>query len=270
MGRTVAVRTVPAPPDGDRYRLGVVLLIAAVVGGVLAGRVRARAGIHVPHHRLRGRYFLVGGLAFHVAALVAEDDIANLLEGGTYACLACFAGMNWAVTGLAVAGLGLVLNLVGIVINNGVPVRPEALVDSGSVTVAELPDVELDPPQHLETSADRAPWLGDVIPIDGLHEVVSFGDLIALIGLVDGLRDLTRRRTKAPEHDPTGFWTRGQAPMTTAAKVDQDWGTAPRPVAESGSQYSAKSDRDAAVANEFWSAARVTPSPAHFDARHSK
>jgi hypothetical protein len=248
----------------------VVLLIAAVVGGVIAGRVRARAGIHVPHHRLRGLYFLAAGLAFHVAAIAMDDDIANLLEGGTYACLACFAGMNWAVTGLTVAGLGLVLNLVGIVINNGVPVRPEALVDSGSVSVAGLPDLALEPPQHLETSADRAPWLGDVIPIDGLHEVVSFGDLIALIGLVDGLRDLTRRRARAPEHDPTGFWTRGQAPITTAAKADHDWGAAPSPMAESGSQYSAKPDRDAAVANEFWSAARVTPSPAHLDARHSK
>jgi hypothetical protein len=248
----------------------VVLLIAAVVGGVVAGRIRARAGIHVPHHRVRGLVLLVGGIAFHVAALVADGDVANLLEGGTYACLACFAGMNWPVTGMAVAGLGLVLNLVGIVINNGTPVRPEALVDSGSVAVADLPDVHLDPPQHLQTSADRAPWLGDVVPIDGLHEVVSFGDLIALVGLVDGLRDVTRRRTKVPEHDPDGFWTRGQSPATTRARVDQDWGTAPRPAAESGSQYSAKSERDAAVASEFWRAARVTPSPAHAAARHSR
>jgi hypothetical protein len=253
-----------------RYGSLVVLLVAAVVGGLLAGRLRSPAGIHVPRHHLRGLPFVLLAIALHAAAVITDDDIANLLEGGTYASLACFAGMNWAVTGLSVAGLGVVLNLVGIVANNGTPVRPEALVEAGVVSAAELDEVDLDPPRHLETSADSAPWLGDFIPIDGLHEVVSFGDLIALVGLADGLREIARRRTKVPEHDPTGFWTRGQSPTSAATNVDHDWGIAPSPAPESGSQYSAKFERATAASSEFWREARVLPSPAHFEAHHSK
>lgn len=247
-----------------------ILLLAVVVGGVLAGRLRARSGIHVPRHHIRGWIVLGVGIALHLGSLAADDDLANLLAGGSYAALACFAGLNWTVTGFAVAGLGLVLNLVGIVVNNGMAVRPEALAESGAYAMDELPDVELDGPRHLETDADRAPWLGAFIPVRGVHLVITFGDLIALVGLLDGLRDVTRRRTKVPEHDPTGFWTRGQPAATTAAKVDHDWGMAPSPPPESGSQYSAKFERDTAAASEFWRDARVLPSPAHFDARHKR
>jgi hypothetical protein len=246
------------------------LLLAVVVGGVLAGRLRARAGVHVPRHEVRGWVLLVAGAALHAGSIAADDDLATLLAGGACASLACFAGLNWAVTGFAVAGLGLVLNLVGIVVNNGIAVRPEALVESGAYSVEELPEADVTAPRHVETDADRAPWLGAFIPVRGLHLVISFGDLIALVGLLDGLREITRRRTKVPEHDPTGFWTRGQPAATTTANVDHDWGTAPSPAPESGSQYSAKFDRDAAAASEFWSDARVLPSPAHLDARHKR
>ncbi|MDQ2648045.1 MAG: DUF5317 family protein [Actinomycetota bacterium] len=247
-----------------------VLLLAVVVGGLLAGRLRARAGVHVPRHHVRGWVLLAAGAALHVGSIVAEDDLATLLAGGAYASLACFGGLNWTVTGFAVAGLGLVLNLVGVVVNNGIPVRPEALVESGAHSLDELPEVEIDAPRHLETDADRAPGLGAFIPVRGVRLVLSFGDLIALVGLLDGVRDLTRRRTKVPEHDPTGFWTRNQPLATTTAKVDHDWGTAPSPAPESGSQYSAKFEPDAAATSELPSDAEVAPSPAHLDPHHKR
>jgi hypothetical protein len=52
--------------------------------------------------------------------------------------------------------------------------------------------------------------------------------------------------------------------------VDHDWGTAPSGDPESGSQSSAKPDRSAAEAREFWKDAAVSPSPTHLAARHDK
>lgn len=252
--------------------------MVAVAGGVLAGRLRARAGIHAPRHHLRGWYLVVVGIALHVGSTTTSEDVATLFEGGSLAVLACFAGLNWTVTGLAVAGLGLVLNLVALVINNGTPVRGAALVDVGAATPEELATYEVDPPRHLETSADRLAALGDTIAVPGLDLVVSFGDLIALVGLADGLRDLTRRRAKGPDHDHRASDDgeadedddQGSDAATTDDSAVQDWGTAPNPAPESGSQYSAKSDRRAAEASEFWRDARVDPSPAHLAARHDK
>jgi hypothetical protein len=245
----------------------VILLIAAVVGGLLAGRLRPRAGIHAHHHRLRGLPLLAVALVFHVVAVSLDADLANLLEGGTWASLACFAGLNLTITGAAVAGVGLVLNLVGIVVNNGTPVRLGALVDSGQVERSEVADLEIAPPRHLETPSDRAPWLGDVLPVDGVGEVLSFGDLIALVGLADGLRDLARRRARQPDHP---VFDDQPSDDTTRANVDHDWGTAPKPAAESASQYSANPDSRAAETKEFWRDAKVTPSPAHLTLRQDK
>lgn len=260
-----------------------ILLVAAVVGGLLAGRLRPRAGIHAAHHRVRGLPLAAVALALHVAALTLDDDVANLMEGGMWASLACLASLNLSLTGAAVAGVGLVMNLVGIVVNNGTPVRLGALVDSGQVELAEVPDLEVSPPRHLETRSDRAPWLGDILSVDGVREVLSFGDLIALVGLADALRDLSRRRVRPHDHpsmappgdghgdasaDGTGDPQRSEA--TTTASVDHDWGTAPSPAEESASQYSANPERRAPDTSEFWRDAKVSPSPAHFTARHDK
>src|SRR3546814_13546958 len=74
------------------------------------------------------------------------------------------------------------------------PVRPAALVEAGLATEDELPTLTVDPPRHLETSADRFAVLGDVLPLAPLNEVVSFGDLIVVAGAADAVRELARRR----------------------------------------------------------------------------
>jgi hypothetical protein len=221
----------------------------------------------------------VVGLVLAIVASLVHGDLGVLCDALSIAVLAVFAGVNWNLTGVAVVGVGLILNLGAVVLNNGMPVRGEALVRAHVVTAKELADHEESPPRHLETDNDAFAWLGSIVPVRAAHEVVSFGDLIVLVGLADAARDLARRRGRLPEVDDDGeLWPvededAGQtdgAEATTAASVDQDCGEAPSGSPESGSQCSAKPDTSAADVMEFWKDAALPPSPAHLAARHDK
>ena len=113
------------------------------------------------------------------------------------------------------------------------------------------------------------------MPVPWLHQVVTFGDLLILVGLTDSARDFGRRRSRAPDVDDDELWPvpdsePDQPADTTAAKVDQDWGDAPSPSPESGSQCSAKPLRKTAPDSDFWKDAALPPSPAHLAARHDR
>lgn len=258
-----------------------VLLVLAAAGGLIAGRVRRPTGGHgaVPH--VRRVELVVVGVALALAASLLEGDLSVLCDALSIAVLAAFAGMNHATTGLAVVGVGLVLNLGAVVLNNGMPVRGGALVAADVVDRDELASHDEPDPRHLETDADNVPWLGAIVPVSLVHRVVSFGDLIILAGLADAARDLSRRRARLPAVDgdddlwrgadgPDGGRRPDQADATTAAKVDQDWGDAPSGAPESGSQCSAKPLDRAAVESEFWKDASLPPAPAHLAARHDR
>lgn len=256
-----------------------VLLVLAALGGLIAGRARPAVGGHVALPHLRRVELVLVGVLLALGASLIHGDLGVLCDALSIATLAVFAGVNRNVTGIAVVGLGLVLNLGAVVLNNGMPVRGEALVRADVVTAEELPDHEEPAPRHLETDADAFAWLGSIVPFRPAHQVLSFGDLLVLVGLADAARDLGRRRGRLPEVDGDDeLWplsedeadqTGGAAP-TTAASVDQDWGDAPRGSAESGSQCSAKPDLSAADVTEFWKDAALPPSPAHLAARQDK
>lgn len=255
-----------------------VLLVLAALGGLIAGRARPAVGGHVARHHVRRLELVLAGVGLAIGASMIHGDLGVLCDALSIAVLAVFAGINWNLTGIAVVGAGLILNLGAVVLNNGMPVRGEALVRAHVVTVRELADHEEPAPRHLETHNDAFAWLGAIVPVRAVHEVLSFGDLIVLVGLTDAIRDLARRRGRLPEVDDDGeLWpldgAAGQtvgADATTAASVDQDWGDAPSGAPESGSQCSAKPDTTAADVMEFWKDAALPPSPAHLAARHDK
>jgi hypothetical protein len=279
----------------------VVLLVLAAAGGLLAGRARRPIGSHgaVPH--LRQMRLLVLGCGLALAAALVHGDLSVLLDALAIASIAVFCGVNRNVTGIAVVGAGLVLNLAAVVLDNGMPVRPKALVAAGVADADEVAHHHIRDPRHLETDNDRFGWLGAIVPVPGLHQVVSFGDLLVLVGLADACRDLGRRRSRLPEvegTDDVDLWPvpdsgpaapapipaegtaaasasgppqpGGASSATTSASVDHDWGAAPSPSPESGSQCSANPLRTTAFDSEFWKDAAVGPSPAHLAARHDR
>ncbi len=80
--------------------------------------------------------------------------------------------------------LGLVLNVVVIGANGGMPVRASAIVDAGIASNRlEIAALDFGSKRHLEEEDDRLMILADVIPVAPLREVLSFGDLILAAGI---------------------------------------------------------------------------------------
>ena len=169
-----------------------------------------------------------------VAALL-DSDVATGLAGAGLTATVLFAAINHRITGVMVIGVGALVNLAALAVNTGMPVRPDALIAARVVDDdASGATLELRGGRHLETDADRAPWLGDVVPVEPLRAVVSFGDLIVAAGTVDALASVVRRRRRVRR--------RADQPAVAVAttSVDHDWGMAPSGVPSSASQCSAK------------------------------
>lgn len=212
----------------------VVLLAVAVVAGLAVGMALPPRR----HHRAQPQ---VRALPLLAVAVVAQV-VAAQLEGGAAAAvaLAGFAGLlavamaNLALTGMGVVAVGLAANALVIAVNGGMPVRPEALVEAGVMGPASAYAADPEGPRHLEEDDDRLTVLGDAVPVEPLGVVVSIGDLVLCAGLADVAAHGVRRRRRYSPGPPVI-----PAADSTRASAAQDWGTAPRPVPSSGSQYSA-------------------------------
>jgi hypothetical protein len=174
----------------------VLLLAVAVAIGALAGLVRPPLGARTSRPRFSWLPLLGGGAVLNLAAYVLDGTAATFALMASLVLLLGFVGVNPHVTGVAVIGVGLLLNLVSVVLNDGMPVRGSALVAAGVVDDADLDRTTFVGARHLETSADTIPVLGDVLPVPLpiAPEVLSFGDLIVVVGAADAVRDLVRRR----------------------------------------------------------------------------
>ena len=215
------------------------LLIVAVLAGGAIGSFRRPVGAHTPRPAMHRIWLLGVGAALNAAAPLLDDRLATLALAASLTVLIAAAVANRHLTGVVVVGAGLLLNLMAVVLNNGMPVRQSALERAEAVEPGETPI--LDGPRHLETGSDRFGVLGDVLPIPLTREVLSFGDLIVIIGAADAVRELARRRSRR--------WTESERAAyrlrTATTSVVQDWGTAPSAAPVSGSQYSANADADA-------------------------
>lgn len=160
------------------------IVIALVLAAVLA---RARGG---SFSRLADTRFRWTILLFEGLLVQAAFDIWNppgLTRSGALAVLivsnfavATFIALNARMPGLLLAGLGLLLNVVVITANQAMPVSATASRTAG-----------LDPPPQSSTelkherldSETSLPWLADVIPVPGLKEILSVGDLFLALGI---------------------------------------------------------------------------------------
>lgn len=225
------------------------LLVVAIVVGFAAGRLRAPQGARAPRLRFEWLPLLGIGAAGNLLAYVLDGTPATLALAASLAVLLGFVGVNTHVTGILVIGLGLLLNLVAVSVNNGMPVRAGALVAAGVVERTEVDTLEFRGPRHLETSADTVPVLGDVLPLPVGGEVLSFGDLLVVFGAADAVRELARRRRPAWSAQERADYRSTMTQM----RVVQDWGTAPSGDPDSGSQSSAKPEPRAPAAIDLTS-----------------
>lgn len=125
---------------------------------------------------------LVGGIAVVTVAdwVGATGGFAALLSiAGTTAILA-FSIVNVRIGGMILVSTGLVLDLVVMVINWGMPVSASALVGAGLVEESAVTDIVLSGGRSVATGA-RLGFLGDVIPLPW-GQVISVGDILILAG----------------------------------------------------------------------------------------
>lgn len=173
------------------------LAVAAGIGIGLLARGRARRTTAPP---LRLWALLVGGLALQIAsANLDHDRVVPVLLAG-YVLLLGFAALNVRTVGMWLVATGIALNLAAIAVNDGMPVRPGALVAAGLAEPGRVDELRLAAKHHLERPSDRAPALGDIIPVAPLGEVVSFGDVVLAMGTANVVARLLAPRPRPGAH----------------------------------------------------------------------
>ena len=160
--------------------LGVVLVVAVVIGFARGGRLANLAGLDLP-----GWPLLFLAVALQIAAELIPDDrswsqntaIAMIL--GSYVVLLGVLIANRTRPGLWLAGLGILLNFLVIALNGGMPVSAEAasLAGGGNANLA------FDAKHVLLDDGSRLAFLADVIPVEQLRRVLSIGDVFLAVGL---------------------------------------------------------------------------------------
>jgi hypothetical protein len=172
----------------------VALLTGCFLGLLAGGRLSLLGEVH-----LRWWGLLLCGVGLQLLAGPAGLDgrLGTTAVAASYVCLLGFALANRSLGGMPIVVVGLALNATVILVNGGMPVRPEA-VSAVGLDPAELDAGDLGAKRHLEGPDDRLTFLGDVLPLRPLGEVVSVGDLVLAAGVAGLLFRLLRPRTPAP------------------------------------------------------------------------
>lgn len=177
------------------------LSILLVLGVALsAGLLRGGSLASLADTRLRWLVLLFEGLLIQVAfdiwdppGLTASGGLAVLLVSNV--AVAGFLVLNARIPGMLLIGLGLLLNSLVITANQAMPVSATAAARAG----LEPPPVSSDDIKHERLdSSTRLGWLGDVIAVPGLKEVLSLGDVVLALGVgrVVYMQSTERRRAK--------------------------------------------------------------------------
>jgi hypothetical protein len=165
-------------------------LVVALVAGVVLGLAAGGRPRHLATKRFRWWLLLPAGLALQSVVTIrgAPAPLALLLV--SYAYLLIFAVANLHHRGMGVVLVGIALNATVIAANGGMPVRPAAIrAASASHDVpAAIDDVK----HKLEDGGERLMVLADIIPVRPLRQVLSFGDLVLAVGIVDVVVHLMR------------------------------------------------------------------------------
>ncbi|MGH9243982.1 MAG: DUF5317 family protein [Acidimicrobiales bacterium] len=168
----------------------------AVVLGLIAGRLLPPPPRHLAALAARWWLLLPAGLGLAIGAGSLDSTVALAVGMAGFAVMVTFTARNLHLAGMGVLTVGLAVNLAALVINVGMPVRPNALVAADVVDADRVDDIDVTGYRHIERPGDLAPILGDVIPLPVGRAVVSFGDLIIAVGAADVVANVTRRRRR--------------------------------------------------------------------------
>ena len=166
------------------------ILLVSLALGILLRMASGNSLADLSRVRLRGEATLLVLLCAQ-AVLPVLRTTGSLAHLAYWLWLAAFPVLVWiawrnrAYPGMLVVALGLLLNLVVVASNGGMPVMPAAAAAAGLhgrlvVPVGDFVHV-------LGLPATRLPWLADILPLPGtplLGIVPSAGDLLLYVGVV--------------------------------------------------------------------------------------
>jgi hypothetical protein len=153
-------------------------VLAIGLGYALGGRLS-----HLAALRLRWPALAMLGLALQL--VTGPGDVVPVVALYlSFALLVAFAVANIRTPGFVLVLVGVLLNLAVIAMNDGMPVSRSALVASGQAgTIDELASGET-VKHHLSGPGDDLVFLGDVIAVPALEQVISVGDVFVYGGFV--------------------------------------------------------------------------------------
>lgn len=172
-------------------------IVVAILIGLVAGVLRRGRLASLARARLRRPLLLALAVLCAVGADVFDLPAPAVLAFVGLLAGIAFAASNLLIPGMVVVGLGVAANLVPVALNGTMPVRADALVEADIVARADLDRVDLRGAREIADSDTNLEILGDVIPVPLFGQVMSFGDLIILVGLADVIANLMRARRPA-------------------------------------------------------------------------
>jgi hypothetical protein len=182
------------------------LLPLALPLGVLAGWLAGGDWHRIARYRLHWWGLLAVALVIGLIVGLNPDAFAGgLLLFISLAAYLAVALRNLHIVGMGVVAVGIMANIVPVLVNGHMPVRPEAIVQAELADADNYEQVRLGTGRELAGDGDHLTWLGPVVPVSLVNEVFSWGDLIVMGGLLDiGFRAVKPRSVRpvrrAPKH----------------------------------------------------------------------
>jgi hypothetical protein len=180
--------------------LAIVLLISILMALVRGGRL-----FNLSEMKLRAWPLLVLGFAMQVAAdrlptgRSWSHDAAITLIILSFIPLMTIAWLNRHEAGMWLVGLGVFMNFTVIAVNGGMPVLPEAATLGLGRDITAV-DFDALSKHVLMDGSTRLAFLGDVIPVRVIRNVVSLGDVFLAIGLGVFVEDQMRQPVRWFKH----------------------------------------------------------------------
>jgi hypothetical protein len=181
-----------------------VLAVALVVGLIAGGSVRP-----FEHLEIHWWGLALAGVALQLLPVptvrwLSAEIVGSAMLVGSYVLLLAFLTVNRWVPAAGVMAVGLLLNLVVVGANGGMPVSAAAVERAGGSPTA-LAEGEA-AKHHVADGDDLFAPLGDVIPIpQPIGVVLSVGDLLLYLGMAWCVIQVMRGRSRENPR-PLAMW----------------------------------------------------------------
>jgi hypothetical protein len=181
-----------------------VLVPAVVLGLLLGGSLRRFEDLHVHWWVLAFTGLALQVVPVPTIARVSPRVVGTVMLVASYGLLLSFIAVNRWIPAARIMAVGLLLNLLVVATNGGMPVSATAIERAGGSAAAL--SSEPSEKHHLMTEGDVLWFLGDVIPVPPPVKIVlSIGDLLLYLGMAWFVVQVMRGRSRGNPR-PLALW----------------------------------------------------------------